>query len=196
MQYPDEEMKDVLELRERITLEAEKLEERLEYARRHIHVLDLILKSSSYTRASSLKVLAPTPAGPDPAPGGSDTAGTRPPKEPAPGSDREFIRRDRGGKRLARFDTAADEIAITLEGGLGLKADIPPLKTFFLDRIIGDMKRKDEQAAEGAAIECLLEQDGGELRRIIVRNYRTKDRAKEIRSSIGWTLSRMLEKIE
>ena len=58
------------------------------------------------------------------------------------------------------------------------------------------MKRKDEQAAEGAAIECLLEQDGGELRRIIVRNYRTKDRAKEIRSSIGWTLSRMLEKIE
>ena len=81
MQYHDEEMKDVLELRERITLEAEELEESLEYARRHIHVLDLILKSSSYTRASSLKVPAPTPAGPDPAPGGSDTAGTRPPKE-------------------------------------------------------------------------------------------------------------------
>lgn len=194
MQYSEEQMREALDLKERVTREIEECEERLEYLKRHLELLDTVLKGSSFTKASSLKAegTAPRKTGETAAePAVSATT------EPAP--DSAVIRRDRDGDEIAIISFTADTITITVKEGLRLHPEIPPFKTFFLDRIIGEMKRKDEQQcvsgqlARGDIIDCEVKLDGSELRQIIIRSYRSRDRLKEIRSSLGWTLSRMLE---
>ena len=189
MQYPDDQIGDVVELRERVAGEVEELEERLEYLKRHLQVLDVILKGSSFTKASSLGYAGAQAKG----------AGARsgePARDAAPkseASDHSSITEN--GRKIAEIGVLAGEITITIQDGIGLRPDIPPLKTFFLDRILGEMQRRDgEEGAE--PLEYELDQDGGVLRGITIRNYRTQGRADEIKSTARWTLLRMLEKIE
>ena len=45
-----------------------------------------------------------------------------------------------------------DEVSIVLEDNVTLDPDTPPLKTFFVDRIIGEMKKKDIEQVESGVI--------------------------------------------
>ena len=194
MQYPDDQIGGVVELRERVAGEVEELEERLDYLKRHLQVLDTILKGSSFTKASSLGY-ADARAGMRRA-GSADAQTAAAPRDAASGneaSDRSSITEN--GRKVAEIEVAAGQITITIPDGIGLRPDIPPLKTFFLDRILGEMQKRDgEEGAE--PLEYELDQDGGVLRGITIRNYRTQGRADEIKSTARWTLLRMLEKIE
>ena len=195
MQYPDDQIGDVVELRERVAGEVEELEERLEYLKRHLQVLDAILKGSSFTKASSLGYAGDRANGAGPAERAGARSGAAP-RDAAPksgASDRSSITEN--GRKVAEIGVAAGEITITIQDGIGLRPDIPPLKTFFLDRILGEMQRRDgEDGSE--PLEYELDQEGGVLRGITIRNYRTQGRADEIKSTARWTLLRMLEKIE
>ena len=192
MQYPDDQIGGVVELRERVAGEVEELEERLEYLKRHLQVLDTILKGSSFTKASSLGYAGAQAKGAERADARSGAA----PRDAAPksgASDRSSITEN--DRKVAEIGVTAGEITITIQDGIGLRPDIPPFKTFFLDRILGEMQRRDgEDGSE--PLEYELDQEGGVLRGITIRNYRTQGRADEIKSTARWTLLRMLEKIE
>ena len=192
MQYPDDQIGGVVELRERVAGEVEELEERLEYLKRHLQVLDTILKGSSFTKASSLGYAGAQAKGAERADARSGAA----PRDAAPksgASDRSSITEN--DRKVAEIGVTAGEITITIQDGIGLRPDIPPFKTFFLDRILGEMQRRDgEDGSE--PLEYELDQEGGVLRGITIRNYRTQGRADEIKSTVRWTLLRMLEKIE
>ena len=85
---------------------------------------------------------------------------------------------------------------------LGINADTPPFKSFFIDRIIGEMKRKDSVDAETgkiqkeSIIDYIINKNGSDIREIIIKNYRQKERVSEIINTAGWSLTRMLENIK
>ncbi len=82
---------------------------------------------------------------------------------------------------------------------MDIEADTPPLKSFFIDRIIAEMKRKDSSEVQRgkiqpeSAIDFIINKNGSQIREIIVKNYRQKERVNEIINTVGWSLTRMLE---
>ena len=95
---------------------------------------------------------------------------------------------------IANAHVTPGRVSITLDESLEVDESTPPFKSFFLDRIIGEMKRKDGEAALGdSAISCVVNKDGTLIREIIVDNYRQRERADEIISTAGWSLNKMLD---
>ena len=171
----------------------------------NIIALDTALKQSSFTKASEYPPggegkPAGQPAGPGTATRDSGSPGDGS-IEPAPVSSglppRPITAAD--GTILGEIRTSPDRITVTLDQEISVSEETPPFRTFFISRIIGEMKRKDAQEVEagglppGSAIECAVESEDGRIREITVTNYRLEERAKEIASTLKWALSRMLE---
>jgi len=80
-----------------------------------------------------------------------------------------------------------------------LQPETPPFKSFFVERIIGDMKKKDNAEAENgkiqreSIIDCIINKNGSEIREIIIKNYRQKERINEIINTAAWSLSKMID---
>ena len=92
-------------------------------------------------------------------------------------------------------------MSIVLDNEIEISADTPPFKSFFIDRIIGEMKKKDIAAVENgkiqkeSIIDYIINKNGSDIREIIIKNYRQKERVNELISTAGWSLTRMLENI-
>ena len=105
------------------------------------------------------------------------------------------------GTLIANAYVTPDQVSIVLEQGVGLNEETPPFKSFFLDRIIGEMKRKDHVDADNgiiqkeSVIDCVINKNGVTLREIIVKNYRQKERVNEIINTAAWSLSKMLDNL-
>ena len=176
MGISDEKIQDILELKEKITLQIEKKEEELELLKKNLDVLDLVLKQSSFTKASLLET------------------NSKPVEE-------EIIPLTHGpeGEVIANAYVSQDKVSIIIEDSVGVNAETPPFKTFFLDRIIGEMKRKDSTEVKNgkiqpeSVIDYIINKNGTNIREIIIKNYRQKERVQEIINTAAWSLSRMLE---
>ncbi|MCQ5377779.1 MAG: hypothetical protein NO516_07000, partial [Candidatus Methanomethylicia archaeon] len=76
----------------------------------------------------------------------------------------------------------------------------PPFQSFFIDRVIGEMKRKDEMAVDAGSkdpmsiVEHQVLLEGDVIKEIRINNIDEDSRIRELRSSIRWTFERMLEK--
>ena len=101
--------------------------------------------------------------------------------------------------RSANAFVTNDEVSIVLEDNVTLDPETPPLKSFFIDRIIGEMKKKDIQQVESGKIKkddvinCIINNSGSKIREIIIKNYRQKERVDEIINTATWSLTRMIE---
>lgn len=201
MDAGDGRMREILEIREYLAKKAEEHEAELEHIRRNIAILDSMLKKSSFARASDLKRGAPEVAG---APGqegdvGGDVDAAALEGGQAEGGATPIMA---GGAAVAHATVTADEVTVRIADGVRLTADTPPWRTFFLEKIIGGMGKKDEaRAAAGEigaaeAIACEVREEGGAIREIVIRNYRDGERAEEIVGSVSWTIARMVENSE
>ena len=82
---------------------------------------------------------------------------------------------------------------------IGLTDEIPPLRSFFIERIIGEMKKidstdvKNGKIDESSVIDCIINKNGPAIREIIIKNYRQKERLDEIINTATLSLTRMLE---
>lgn len=83
--------------------------------------------------------------------------------------------------------------------------NVPPFSSFFIERVLGEMRDKDENLrAEGmidpdAVISWDVDEKDGLIRQVVIRNigydaYTKKTRAREISSAMRWTLSRIKER--
>lgn len=148
---------------------------------KNLSVLDSILKQSSFTKASSLSKKTPKP------------------EEPKPAEKSIPITKGSGGEVIANAYVTPEQVSIVLDESVGIDAETPPFKSFFLDRIIGEMKRKDSQEANvgnisnESIIDYVINKNGSNIREIIIKNYREKERINEIINTAGWSLTRMLE---
>jgi CRISPR/Cas system-associated endonuclease Cas3-HD len=178
MEFSNKNICDVLEMKDRITEKIEKCEVEIEFLKKNLDILDSILKQSSFTKASELH---------------TDSQTKKP--EPIP------ITKGVDGAIIANAYVTPEQVSIVINNDIGLDLETPPFKSFFLDRIIGDMKRKDSTEAENgrikkeSVIDYVINKNGSNIREIIIRNYRQKDRIKEILNTAAWSLTRMIENI-
>jgi hypothetical protein len=105
------------------------------------------------------------------------------------------------GDLLAQFYIEKDSIQITLAADKNFDINTPPFKSFFVERVLAKMQEKDREDASKGKIDpenilsYNIKQDGNMLREINIRNLR-RDRSRELKSSIRWTLEKMYEKIK
>ena len=180
MKFSDEEIRNILELKEEITEKIVKCQEQIEKLERSLSAVDTILKQSSFTKASEII---------------SNSSDTK--KE----ENRVSIpiTKNSDGMIIANAFVSDDKVSIIMEENVTLSPETPPLKTFFIERIIGEMKKKDGQEVHSGkigrddVIDCIINNNGSAIREIIIKNYRQKERVDEIINTATWSLTRMIE---
>lgn len=192
MKFSEEQIRDIIAMRDNITKQMDKHQNAIETLQKNLTILDLILKESSFTKASAIKQVKTV------------ESSKNNPVEPSEKSEKSSIPITNGsdGKIIANAYITPDQVSIILADNMGINADTPPFKSFFIDRIIGEMKRKDSVEAENgkiqkeSVIDYIINKNGSDIREIIIKNYRQKERVNEIINTAGWSLTRMLEKIK
>ena len=189
MQYTDEQIQKMLELKESIIDKMAKHQEELDFLQKNLDILDVVLKGSSFTKASSL------PRSTEPV--------TKEPEEEIEAKEEKpesiQIKKNKDGEVIANAFVTPEKISIILNEGIGLTDEIPPLRSFFIERIIGEMKKidstdvKNGKIDESSVIDCIINKNGPAIREIIIKNYRQKERLDEIINTATWSLTRMLE---
>lgn len=176
----EDQIKDALEIKDRILSDIQKHKEEIEILEKNLALVNSFLKQQSFTKASQLKELKP--------------------EAPKAASDQTIpLRKNSDGSLIANAYVTPEQVSIVLDDKIALRDDIHPFKSFFIDRIIGEMIKKDmadlERGAisKDAMINCLVDKDGPTLRQIIIKNYRQKERINEIISTATWSLSKMLD---
>jgi len=191
MQYTDEQIQKMLELKESIIDKMTKHQDELDFLQKNLDVLDVVLKGSSFTKASSL-----------PRSIKSDVEKPEEEKinmEPRDKPESIQIKKNKDGEVIANAFVTPEKISIILNEGIGLSDEIPPLRSFFIERIIGEMKKidstdvKNGKIDESSVIDCVINKNGPAIREIIIKNYRQKERLDEIINTATWSLTRMLE---
>ena len=195
MQYTDEQIQKMLELKEEIVDKMAKHQEELDFLQKNLDVLDVVLKGSSFTKASSLPRTEKS----------SEVKSEKEEKvvvikeEKENNPDSIQIKKNKDGEVIANAFVTPEKISIILNEGIGLTDEIPPLRSFFIERIIGEMKKVDStdvkngKIDESSVIDCIINKNGPAIREIIIKNYRQKERLDEIINTATWSLTRMLE---
>jgi hypothetical protein len=186
MKFSEKQVKDIVALKESLIEQINRHQESIEMLEKNIVLLDSSLIDSSFTKASQLErkndIQKPK-------------IGEKPVVNSIP------IKRGNDGKIIANAFITPKQVSIVLDNEVEISADTPPFKSFFLDRIIGEMKKKDSTEAENgkiqkeSIIDYIINKNGSDIREIIIRNYRQKERINELINTAGWSLTRMLENI-
>lgn len=177
MEFTEEQVKDILEFKEQISQKIYKHKEEIEVLEKNLEVLNQILKQSSFTKASLL-----------------ETPTIKQKSEPV-----IPITKTSDGSVIANAYVSPEQVSIIMEENIGLEPETPPLKSFFVERIIGEMKKKDYVEAENgkiqkeSIIDCIINKNGSKIREIIIKNYRQKERINEIINTAAWSLSKMID---
>ena len=192
MKFSEEQIRDIVAMRDSLVKQIDKHQNAIELLEKNLTILDLVLKESSFTKASALSTVKNS----EPSTKISAVSTEKSEESSIPitsGSD---------GKIIANAYITPDQVSIVLEDNMEINADTPPFKSFFIDRIIGEMKRKDSAEAENgkiqkeSVIDYIINKNGSDIREIIIKNYRQKERVNEIINTAGWSLTRMLENIK
>lgn len=105
------------------------------------------------------------------------------------------------GKSYGTAFVSTDELIIELDSSLNLSSSIRPFEAFFINRLLEGMREADTQSASKGVIrpDQILSyeiiQDGPYIRKIIVKNFRERQRVREILNGLGWTVENMLRNI-
>lgn len=188
MKFSEEQVKEIVALRENMLEQVDKHQEGIEMLEKNITILDGFLKDSSFVKASKLKIQ-------DEPEIAKNIETEKPIDNSIP------IKKGSDGKVIANAYVTPDQVSIILDEQIIINVDTPPFKSFFLDRIIGEMKKKDFLEAENgkiqkeSIIDYIINKNGTNIREIIIKNYRQKERVTELINTAGWSLTRMLENI-
>lgn len=193
MRFSEEQVKEIVALRENMLQQIDKHQEGIEMLEKNITLLDEFLKDSSFTKASQLEIKNESKM--------VENNEELEHVEPKHVESSIPIKRGNDGQIIANAYVTPDQVSIILDEQVLINADTPPFKSFFLDRIIGEMKKKDSTEAENgkiqkeSIIDYIINKNGTDIREIIIKNYRQKERVTELINTAGWSLTRMLENI-
>lgn len=175
MASPERDVKRAAELKLRLEARITQLQEEIEMLRETLGYVDATLRATTFRPAIEMM------------------------SEPKEAPEVRELKRDKGGEVLATASITAESVTIEPSGGV-LKSSTPPFASFFVGKILKEMKTKDEaqvregKLGKGAELRFDVEESNGSIGKIIVENYRDKARLNEILSTASWTFSRMLEK--
>jgi len=181
----EEKIKKIAELRGVLEKRIEGMETELEGLRVLLSFIDDTLIEKGFKRAKIVKPV-PTPA---------EAA----PRPPAVEYEESIPIKTVSGDLLADLYTGEDSMRIVLAEDKSFDINTPPFTSFLVERVLAEMQEKDREAASTGEItpDKMLSyniiRDGDLIREITIRNIR-KDRFRELKSSIRWTLEKMYEK--
>jgi len=104
------------------------------------------------------------------------------------------------GELLANLYMGEGSMRVVFAEDKQFTVDVPPFTAFLVERVLAKMQERDREAAGTGEIEpdkilsYSIVRDGDFLREISVRNVGA-DRARELKSTIRWTLEKMYEKM-
>jgi hypothetical protein len=130
------------------------------------------------------------------------TAGMIPMKKPQPMFEKKEVTPLNTGTGVLLANMYVDELQLQIipVEGLVFSNDTSPFQTFFINRILEPMKKKDSEAMRKGEVmsnEILsydVVTDGDIIREIIIKNYGNERRLREIKTSSRWTFEKMYEK--
>ena len=178
MGYSEDEVKKVAELREWLVKQIADREDEVSRLKTTLAIIDNVLKQVSFRPAVALSQ-----------PGG---------KETEYGEIRQLKTKD--NVILANAYTAPNAVTIVPVSEIRLNINTAPFQSFFLNRILEGMKGKDQERVDKGelktdeTIDYRVEDDDGMIRKIVISNYREKERLNEIINTATWVFTRMLEK--
>lgn len=187
MSFTDEEIKRAADTKEWIEARISELEGEVEKLREALLVVDSVLKRTSFRRAAELPPTEEVP----PVPVKKEAAGV---------SEVRQIRRGKEGPLVANAYVSSASVSIVPTTDFKLNSSTPPFKTFFVNRILEGMKQKDKEMIEKGQltsdkiIDYSIDEKAGVIEKIVIRNYRDKQRLDEIINTATWAFARMLEK--
>jgi hypothetical protein len=199
--YSEDDIRRSAEIREWLIKQISDKQEEVERLRTMLSIIDNLLKQGSFKAAASLGLAsAGTPAT-------AQVQATRqapPParQQPIPtlkSSDNRDIRPLKRAKDdfwLANAEVSPNAVVLVPAPGVNLNANTPPFRSFFLNRILDGMKGKDTSQGmkEPDALNYKVEEENGIIKRVVINNYREKERLQEIFNTSSWVFTRMLEK--
>ncbi len=178
MDYSEEEVKRVAELREWLVKQIADREDEISRLKNTLAIIDHVLKQSSFRPAVALS----QPSG----------------KEAEYGEARQLKTKD--NVVIANAYTSPKLVTIIPVNEVRLNVGTPPFQSFFLNRILEGMKGKDNERVSAGELktneimEYKVEDEEGTIKKIVINNYRDKERLNEIINTATWVFTRMLEK--
>ena len=109
--------------------------------------------------------------------------------------------KSKNGTTLGSLRIEADEIIFEPVSGLVFNTSIPPFQSFFIDRVLENMKTTDEErvargeSSPNYALDYEVVLEGERIVRISIRNYGGERRLREIHSSLRWAFDKMYDKL-
>jgi hypothetical protein len=191
------------ELRELLEKRVQDIETELEGLRALLDMLNGVLLEKGFRRADFQKAApesAPTPSVEE---GWPPTSTARIEEyEPSAAKEEHVVPfKTVTGDLLANLYMSKDSMRIILAEDKRFTVDVPPFMAFLVERVLAKMQEKDKEAAatgELAPDQILsyeIVRDGDVLKEITIRNV-GEDRARELKSTIRWTLEKMYEKMK
>jgi hypothetical protein len=101
---------------------------------------------------------------------------------------------------LAKVYISSQMIEIIPDKGLSFNIDTPPFKSFFIKRILEGMinqdrsKNRQKQLSDQDLLNYNIDEYEGRIKKIIINNYRDKERLTDVINTSAWVFTRMLEK--
>jgi hypothetical protein len=105
------------------------------------------------------------------------------------------------GTILGEINVEKSQIEFTPSEIFGFTTDIPPFQSFFIERVLENMRKTDQERAANGEIdpskilEYKIMDDEGKIKTISIINYGGERRLREINSSLRWTLDKMYDKV-
>ena len=201
--YSEDDIRRAADIREWLVKQISDKQEEVEKLRTALSLIDGLLKQGSFRAAAALGAYT---AG-SPATAQVQQSRPAPPRPQAAPTLRSSDDRDiRALKRakddfvLGSVEVMPASVTIVPSQEINLNSSTPPFRSFFLNRILEGMKAKDaERVAQGAmkesdALAYRVEEENGTIKKIVIENYREKERLQEIFNTSSWVFTRMLEK--
>jgi len=177
----EEIIRELMGLRSYLEGRIRELEEESEKLKALFKIVDEAIVTKSFKKAEAIPIAAPE-------------------APPSPKFREEVPLKTSTGMLLATMYIGDEEVRIVPAEGLAFTANTPPFQQFLITRILEPMRAKDLEASQGGMImpdqvfsyETVTE--GEVIRELIIRNYGTRRRLREIISSSRWTFDKMYEK--
>ena len=150
MQYTDEQNEKMLELKESIVDKMAKHQDELDFLQKNLDILDVVLKGSSFTKASSLPRKSESSVE---SMMEKEEANVESMMEKENTAESIQIKKNKDGEVIANAFVTPEKISIIMSEGIGLTDEIPPLRSFFIERIIGEMKKTDSVDVKNGKID-------------------------------------------
>ena len=198
--YSEDDIRAAAEAREWVIKQISDKQEEVERYRTILSIIDDLLKQGSFKAAASIGFSAAGRGATAQLQETHQAATSQPQPAPALKStdnrDIRPLKRAKDDFWLANAEVLPNSVVLIPAPGVSLNINTPPFKSFFLNRILDGMKNKDaaQSIKEPDTLNYNVEDENGIIKRIVINNYREKDRLQEIFNTSSWVFTRMLEK--